>query len=77
MAYDVEIKNSSFLKNKKVSARAHGRSILSSHAQSDHVQSNHAQFRACLIFDHGTDRDYFLGDSKVKIVSIVILYGYF
>ncbi len=49
MAYDVEIKNSSFLKNKKVSARAHGRSILSSHVQSNHVQSNHAQFNHQLL----------------------------
>ena len=31
---------------------------------------------ACLIFDHGTDRDYFLDSSTLKIVSLVILSVY-
>ena len=30
--------------------------------------------RACWTFDRGTDRDYFLDDLQIKIVSIVILY---
>jgi len=28
-------------------------------------------------FDHGTDSDYFLGDSMLKIISLVILSAYF
>jgi len=29
--------------------------------------------RVCWTFDHGTDSDYFLGDSMLKTISLVIL----